>query len=82
MVSGFDSPARAQLRLENEFAAVGVEIDHSGQGPRLRILDLRNGRSVLLDPLELASLTWCSHDDLGVFLDPSRTGWRSEGDGA
>lgn len=68
-----------RLALANEFASVVVEVDTDANGPRLRIVNLGNGRSTFLDPLELASLTWLSHDDLGPFLDPSRTGWRSNG---
>ena len=66
------------LTLTSEFAAVAVEVDTQANGPRLRITNLNNGREVYLDPLELASLTWLSHDDLGPFLDPSRTGWRND----
>ncbi len=67
-----------RLQLENEFGKVVVALDLSANGPRLRIEDLRNGRSIHLDPLELASLTWLTHDRLGPFLDPSQTGWRSD----
>jgi hypothetical protein len=66
-----------RLRLTSEFGDVTVALDTSANGPRLRIEDLRNGRVVHLDPLELASLTWLTHDRLGPFLDPSQTGWRS-----
>jgi hypothetical protein len=75
--SGSQGPAR--LELDNEFASVAVMVDERANGPRLLITDLRNGRRVYLDPLELASLTWLTHDDLGPFLDPSRTGWRWDG---
>jgi hypothetical protein len=68
-----------RLMLANEFAAVAVEVDTNANGPRLRIVNLGNARSTFLDPLELASLTWLTHEDLGPFLDPSRTGWRSDG---
>lgn len=67
-----------QLQLENEFGSVTVALDLSANGPRLRIEDLRNGRTIHLDPLELASLTWLTHERLGPFLDPSQTGWRSD----
>lgn len=67
------------LVLSSEFASVAVSVDDAAHGPRLLIEDRRNGRRVHLDPLELASLTWLSHEDLGPFLDPSRTGWRPEG---
>lgn len=67
-----------RLELASEFASVAVEVDLRANGPRLRIENVANGRVICLDPLEVASLTWLSHDDLGPFLDPSRTGWRSE----
>jgi hypothetical protein len=67
-----------RLALENEFASVHVTVDHRANGPRLRIEDQRNRRVTYLDPLEVASLVWVSHDSLGPFLDPSRTGWRND----
>jgi hypothetical protein len=67
-----------RLTLSSEFASVAVDVDLRANGPRLRVVNLGNGREIYLDPLELASLTWLSHADLGPFLDPSRTGWRSE----
>jgi len=60
------------LRLINEFAAVEIESDETGNGPRLVIRDVRSGRAVLLDPLELASLVWVRHEELTPFLDPAR----------
>ena len=66
------------ITLANEFATVEVTRDDSGNGPRLLIRDLRTGRVMLLDPLELAALTWVRHEELAPFLDPSRfTGPRS-----
>lgn len=66
------------LRLGNEFGTVAVSVDEQANGPRLRIEDLRSGRVIHLDPLEVASLTWLTHHRLGPFLDPSQTGWRSD----
>jgi len=63
--------------LTSEFASVHVSLDLAGNGPRLRIENRQNGYAVYLDPLELASLTWLQHSDLGPFLDPSQTGWRN-----
>ena len=63
--------------LTSEFASVRVSVDLEGNGPRLRIENRQNGYAVFLDPLELASLTWLQHRDIGQFLDPSRTGWRN-----
>ena len=60
------------MRLISEFAAVEVERDDSGNGPRLLIRDVRSGRCILLDPLELSALAWARHDDLLPLIDPSR----------
>ncbi|MGP3968299.1 hypothetical protein [Streptomyces sp. 6N223] len=72
--------------LTSEFASVRIDVDLAGNGPRLRIENRQNGHAVCLDPLELASLTWLQHRDLGPFLDPSQSGWRNyeemtDGDG-
>lgn len=61
------------IQLNNEFAAVEIDRDDNGNGPRLMIRDLRSGRCVFLDPLELAALAWTRHDDLLPFLDPGRS---------
>ena len=62
------------LRLASEFAAVEVERDDRGNGPRLMIRDTQSGRCVFLDPLELAALAWTRHEDLLPFLDPGAAG--------
>jgi hypothetical protein len=72
------SAANGRLHLASEFASVTVEVDNLANGPRLRIENQQNRRVVYLDPLELASLTWLSHESLGPFLDPSQTGWRND----
>ena len=61
--------------LRSEFAHVRIELDNQGNGPRLMIRDERNHQAIYLDPLELASLAACQHEDLGSLVDPS---WRSE----
>jgi hypothetical protein len=60
------------IQLSSEFAAVEIERDDNGNGPRLCIRDLRSGQCVFLDPLELAALAWTRHDELLPFLDPGR----------
>ena len=65
------------LQLNSEFAAVEVERDDSGNGPRLLIRDLRSGQCVFLDPLELSALAWVRHEELLPFLDPGRFDARS-----
>jgi hypothetical protein len=60
------------IQLTSEFAAVEVERDDSGNGPRLMIRDMRSGQRVFLDPLELAALALARHEELAPFLDPGR----------
>lgn len=65
------------MRLENEFASVEIALDTTGNGPRLKIIDLRTGRVGYLDPLELETLVWLNKDELAPFFDPSLTRWKS-----
>jgi len=50
------------IELANEFATVTVQPVETRNGVRLRISSARLGRSIDLDPLELESLTWQSHE--------------------
>lgn len=68
-----------KLELRNEFAYVSVELDEGANGPRLKISDLRTGRVGYLDPLELESLAWSTHEDLEMILDPSYRRWAGTG---
>jgi len=63
------------LELRNEFAAVYVEQDRSGNGPRLKIRDAHTGKTVFLDPLELEGLAWSRHEDLAALVNPSLGRW-------
>jgi hypothetical protein len=58
--------------LNSEFASVEIDRDDSGNGPRLLIRDARSGKTIFLDPLELAALAWVRHEELLPFLDPGR----------
>jgi hypothetical protein len=49
--------------LVNEFAAVRLSLDISGNGPRLLIEDLENGGQIFLCPLELSSFTLATPED-------------------
>ena len=60
------------MRLTSEFAAVEIELDDNGNGPRLMIRDVRSGHCIYLDPLELSALAWARHEDLLPLIDPSR----------
>ncbi len=65
--------------VESEFATVSLSIDHAGNGPRLRIEDLRTGRVGFLDALELETLAWLPEGALHPLLDPSLHRWREDG---
>ena len=65
------------MTLNSEFASVEIDRDDSGNGPRLLIRDTRSGKTIFLDPLELASLAWIRHEELLPFLDPARLDPRS-----
>ncbi|MCW3039230.1 MAG: hypothetical protein JWM31_1135 [Solirubrobacterales bacterium] len=64
--------------LSSEFASVRVRIDTDGNGPRLRVEDLRTGHVGFLDPLELETLAWLPEGGLHKLLDPSLHRWRAE----
>jgi hypothetical protein len=68
-----NSPSHTHQRRElatmiNEFAAVRLWLDTSGNGPRLLVEDLESGREVFLDPLELSSFTLATPEDREEWL--------------
>lgn len=67
------------MELASEFAAVRLSLDADGNGPRLRIEDLRTGHVGFLDPLELETLAWLPEGGLHRVLDPSHHRWREPG---
>jgi hypothetical protein len=67
------------MELASEFAAVALALDLEGNGPRLRIEDLRTGHIGFLDPLELETLAWLPEGALHGLLDPSLHRWREGG---
>jgi hypothetical protein len=64
------------MELTSEFASMEVSLDHDGNGPRLRIVDLKTGHVGFLDPLELETLAWLPEGGLHKLLDPSLLRWR------
>jgi hypothetical protein len=68
--------ARTIGEVSSEFATVAVSIDHDGNGPRLRIEDLKTGHVGYLDALELETLAWLPGGGLHKLLDPSLLRWR------
>jgi hypothetical protein len=64
MDSSGPPPKRRELAiLTNEFAAVRLSVDETGNGPRLLVEDLESGDEVFLDPLELSSFTLATPED-------------------
>lgn len=66
------------IELTSEFGSVRVALDEDGNGPRLRVEDLRTGQVGFLDPLELETLAWLPEGGLHKLLDPSLHRWRDD----
>jgi hypothetical protein len=62
--------------VNSEFAQVAWRTDLEGNGPRLRLEDLRTGRVRYLDALELETIIWLPEGRLDTTLDPSFHRWR------
>ncbi len=73
-----ESGKRQEITVRNEFAAVGIRLDASGNGDRLRIEDLDSERVVYLDALQLENLVWLPEEKLEAYMDPSAHRWRDE----
>lgn len=56
------------IEIANEFALARVRKVHTGKGVRLEISAPKQGRKILLDPLELESLTWQTAETFSGFL--------------
>jgi hypothetical protein len=54
--------------LANEFAFVQVRVVETRNGTRLEIVSPKLGRGIRLDPVELETLTWQSHELFSGFL--------------
>lgn len=62
--------------VESEFASVSVNLDGEGNSVRLRLQDLRTGKTRHLDALELETIIWLADAHLTDLLDPSADRWR------
>lgn len=71
-------PSEVAAVIGNEFAEVAVGFDNCGNGPRLRLTDLRTGQTRFLDALELETIIWLRDEHLGALLDPSADRWGDE----
>lgn len=56
------------IEIANEFALARVRKVHTGKGVRLEISAPKQERKILLDPLELESLTWQTAETFSGFL--------------
>jgi hypothetical protein len=62
--------------VASEFATIRVTIDHDGNGPRLKLTDVRTRRVAFFDALELETLIWLPEGFLEALQDPSSIRWR------
>jgi hypothetical protein len=62
----------------SEFAQISVNLDTTGNSPRLRLEDLRSGRVRYLDALELETIIWLPGQRLTALMDPSAGRWRGD----
>jgi hypothetical protein len=61
-------PGDEPFELANEYAMVTVRKVYTRNGVRLEIVAPRLGRGIRLDPVELETLTWQSHDTFSQWL--------------
>jgi hypothetical protein len=63
-----------EIEIANEFAWVRIQKeDGVANGPRLVLRDMRTGRTMYLDPLELEAISWMGHQELLSLLAPAFT---------
>lgn len=67
-----------QVVIGSEFAEVRVSVDRHGNGPRLRLEDLRSERVRFVDALELETIVWLPDGHLQRLLDPAADRWRED----
>jgi len=61
-------PGDEPIELANEYATVTVRKVYTRNGVRLEIVAPRLGRGIRLDPVELETLTWQSHETFSQWL--------------
>jgi hypothetical protein len=61
-------PGDPPFELANEYAFVQVRKVYTRNGVRLEIVAPRLGRGIRLDPVELETLTWQTHETFSTFL--------------
>ena len=60
------------IEIANEFGAVRITVERSGNGPRLLIEDLGSPGRIALDPFTLVQLVWLTQPELERLSDPQR----------
>ncbi|AGT33883.1 hypothetical protein M493_00020 (plasmid) [Geobacillus genomosp. 3] len=58
-----------EITLSNEFATVSIRKVNTRNGARLEIRSPKLGYHILLDPIELESLTWQKKEVISRFLE-------------
>jgi hypothetical protein len=53
-------------KISNEFATVEISVVNTSKGKRVKLRSPKLGHEILLDPLEIESLTW---QDPGMFSE-------------
>lgn len=56
--------------LHNEFAAIQVRLNETGNSPRLQVTDLRTGQSSYLDALVLERICWATRQCIELLVAP------------
>jgi hypothetical protein len=67
-------PSRSVDRVSNEFATVETSLVEVPGGTLLKLHDIRHGRSIVLDALEVESITRLTHGDFRSLVDPNFIG--------
>lgn len=62
-------PDDTWIQVANEFTTARVRKVHTRNGERLEIQSTKLGTTILLDPLELESLTWQTPDTFSRMLE-------------
>lgn len=69
------------ITIVNEFAEIRIQKVYTRNGERLRMESYRRGSEILLDAIQLESLTWQTPDDfsrlLTASIGPDTTGFDS-----
>lgn len=64
-----DRTGDGSISVSNEFTSVEVRLRHTRNGERLEIWSRKLGTAILLDPLELESLTWQEPETFSRLLE-------------